>query len=269
MELTLTTKLTDQETIISAENSPVITVTDTTEVPAFSSDKRLLLLLKNRQFLAVGNPSDLHVSPTPVIEFDQIITVSSSWEDELMYLEQVIFERAKEANSSIKKLSSEITVPKNQHITASKTAEWLTFVLSKFGYNLTQASPVQEKKKPAKTRHKWSKEVSTIEFFVDTRQSKAIVLWQKRNEMLIKKGAIMMPEAPLNKDGSLGFSAKMGQKIRDDHADIFKNFTTTEDLVLKSVNEVGLFLYFAGTNSWLELKDANGKTIEDWTKIDD
>lgn len=78
----------------------------------------------------------------------------------------------------------------------------------------------------------------------------------------------MMPEPPLNKDGSLGFSAKMGQKIRADNASVFEKFITTEDLVLKSVNEVGLFLYFAGTNSWLELKDASGRTIEDWTKIE-
>lgn len=48
----------------------------------------------------------------------------------------------------------------------------------------------------------------------------------------------------------------------------FKDFVTTEDIVLKSVNEVGLFLYFAGTNSWLELVDENGKTLNEWTVVE-
>ena len=34
--------------------------------------------------------------------------------------------------------------------------------------------------------------------------------------MLIKAGATMMPEAPLNKDGSVGFSARFGEKLRDE-----------------------------------------------------
>jgi hypothetical protein len=42
---------------------------------------------------------------------------------------------------------------------------------------------------------------------------------------------------------------------------------TTEDVVLKSVNEVGHFLYYAGTNSWLVLKDKDGKTIDEWTVV--
>ncbi|MGM0123130.1 hypothetical protein IGI37_000496 [Enterococcus sp. AZ194] len=266
MELTLSIQLTETQTIITGENSPVITLIDTQIIPKSGSDKQLLFFLKNRQFLAIGKSPDIPAALP--FEFDQLITVSSSWDEELDYLEQVIFEEAKETQSAVTKLSPEIAVPKNYHPTVSKTKDWLLFVLSKFGYSLAPMLPTAEKKKPAKTRHKWSKEVSEIEFFVETRQSKATVLWQKRNEMLIKKGATMMPEAPLNKDGSLGFSAKMGQKIRDDNADSFKNFVTTTDLVLKSVNEVGLFLYFAGTNSWLELKDSSGKTIEDWTKID-
>jgi hypothetical protein len=44
-------------------------------------------------------------------------------------------------------------------------------------------------------------------------------------------------------------------------------FITTEEITLKSVNEVGLFLYFGGTNSWLQLQDPDGKTIHDWTVV--
>lgn len=82
--------------------------------------------------------------------------------------------------------------------------------------------------------------------------------------MLIKSGATLMPKAPLNKDGSIGFSAKFGEKLRDEHKAHIKNFTTTQDIVLKSV---GLFLYFAGTNSWLELVDENGKSLNEWTIV--
>jgi|GEM_PF-51023 len=118
-----------------------------------------------------------------------------------------------------------------------------------------------------KARHTWSKEVSEIPFTVDARGAKATVYWPKRGEMLIKKGAQLLQEAPLNKDGSLGFSARGGQMIRDEHKDAIKDFKTTKDVILKSVNEVGLFLYFGGTNSWLELVDKDGKTINEWTVV--
>ena len=76
-----------------------------------------------------------------------------------------------------------------------------------------------------------------------------------------------MPEVPLNKDGSLGFAAKMGTQLRTEYADAIQNHQTTTDIIFKSVNELGLFLYFGGTNSWLELLDNDGRSIDDWTKI--
>ena len=93
------------------------------------------------------------------------------------------------------------------------------------------------------------------------------VIWQKRNEMLLKAGAKLTKEIPLNKDGSIGFSARLAEKLRADHADQISNFVTTEDLVFKSVNEIGMFLYYAGTNGWLVLKDENGKTIDEYSVV--
>ena len=119
--------------------------------------------------------------------------------------------------------------------------------------------------KSTKTRHSWSKEVSSINFFVDYNDSKAVCRWKSRNEVLIKKGAVLKQEATLNKDGSLSFAAKFAFQLREMNKDKISNFVTTEDIVLKSVNEAGNFLYFAGTNSWLILKDENGKTINDYT----
>lgn len=124
------------------------------------------------------------------------------------------------------------------------------------------------KNKPQKAQHRWNKAVSEVIFKIDTRESKGEAIWQKRNELLLRAGATMMSEIPLNKDGSVGFSARMGSTLRLEHQDQFKDFKTTEDIIFKSVNEIGLFLYFGGTNSWLELIDENGKTIDEWTIVD-
>jgi hypothetical protein len=102
---------------------------------------------------------------------------------------------------------------------------------------------------------------------VDYQGAKAVCRWQKRNEMLIKKGAVLVAETPLNKDGSVGFAAKFTLSLRDIHKEKIENFVTTQDIVLKSVNEVGNFLYFAGTNSWLVLKDENGKSIDEYSVV--
>ena len=67
---------------------------------------------------------------------------------------------------------------------------------------------------------------------------------------------------PLNQDGAVGFSQKFALTLRQEHADdIGSDFVTTADIHLKSVNEVGHLLYFAGTNSWLILKDQAGQTL--------
>jgi hypothetical protein len=116
-----------------------------------------------------------------------------------------------------------------------------------------------------KTPHYWSKAISEIDFYVDYNGSKAVCRWQKRNEMLIKKGAILKKDTPLLKDGTLGFTAKFTAQLREMNEDKIDNFVTTDDIILKSVNEVGNFLYFAGTNSWLILKDKDGKTIDSYT----
>lgn len=205
-------------------------------------------------------------------DFDEVIAVTPSWEIELPYLEQFLIVEARKNGLPLEGSLDEVKVPGNRKKTVAAYGAELLQVLQVFGYKLKpiiQPEVAKESKpKSTKARHRWSKAISEIEFFIDTRESKATVLWQKRNEMLLKAGAQMMPSAPLNKDGSLGFAAKMGEKIRADHAGQIKEFKTTEDVILKSVNEVGLFLYFGGTNSWLEMVDKEGKTINEWTVID-
>lgn len=136
-----------------------------------------------------------------------------------------------------------------------------------FGVNWMFTLLNDEDVKKPKPQYRFNKALSEIEFTVDSFDAKATVVWQKRNEFLIKKGAILRQDTPMKKDGTPGFSVKMGEKIRDDNKDKFKNFKTTEDIILKSVNEAGLFLYFGGTNSWLEMFDKDGKTIHEWAVV--
>lgn len=98
--------------------------------------------------------------------------------------------------------------------------------------------------------------------------TQATVYWVSRSAMVIKAGAQLKAEAPLNADGTLGFSARFAQQLRSEHADaIDANWRLTTDVTLKSVNEVGLFLYFGGTNSWLHLFDPAGHTLHELTVV--
>ena len=151
---------------------------------------------------------------------------------------------------------------------------WMETDVSPWMSDLKQLLPIlglslekSPNNKPAKARHKWTKEIKDIPFNVTYRGSSATVYWQKRQEMCIVAGAKLVQEAPLNKDGSVGFAAKVGDKLRLEQADKIQNGYTIEDVILKSVNEVGLFLYYGGTNGWQVLVDSEGKSIDEWTRV--
>ena len=119
-----------------------------------------------------------------------------------------------------------------------------------------------------KDAHKWSKEISEIEFTFTDRDSYGKVFWQKRKELLLKSGAKLTPNPQLNKDGSLNYSAKFAKSLRTDYADKIKDNITSEDLIFPSPNELGIFLRFGGYNTWLSLKDKDGKTLHDYSVVD-
>lgn len=135
-------------------------------------------------------------------------------------------------------------------------------LLKNFGYILEK-----KKKLPAKAQHRWNKEVAQLTFFIDYSGAKGKAQWVKRNELVLKKGAILLTTPPLNKDGSLGYSVRFAEKVRDENQGKFTGNTTTEDIIFKSVNELGLFLYYGNTNGWLVLKDKNGVTIDEYTVV--
>ncbi|OTN88639.1 hypothetical protein A5819_001120 [Enterococcus sp. 7E2_DIV0204] len=267
MNIKLSVLITETKTTIEFNNKQgIITLFDTNE-GLLLEHAAVYVLLNENTIVSIGR-SEAGAFHTEVT-FNKMITIAPSWDIELGYLEQQLITEALENGIQLEQNSGVATkIPASATKTLTTYKNEVLMVLEKFGYPFKHhEEPKKAKAKPAKARHKWTKEISQIEFFIDTRESKATALWHKRNEMLLKAGATMMAKPPLNKDGSLGFSAKMGQRIREDHQDKVKNNVTTEDIILKSVNEVGLFLYFGGTNSWLELIDATGKTLNEWTVV--
>ncbi|MFP3125683.1 hypothetical protein OH784_23660 [Ectobacillus funiculus] len=270
MEIKLDVLITETKTNIKfSNNQGAITISNADSKEITVEQPTVYFLLKANMIVYIGKTTK-NASHDDV-DFNKIIMLTPPpWEIEIEYLEQLFIDEAmKNGINLVNTVKEEIKIPANQKKIVANYKDEVLLILENFGYNIQPKLEVKETKvKPAKAQHRWSKEVSQIEFFVSSRESKATAIWHKRNEMLLKAGAKMMSTPPLNKDGSLGFAAKMGEKLRSDYADKIKDFVTTEDLVLKSVNEVGLFLYFGGTNSWLELIDAEGKTIDEWTRVD-
>lgn len=205
--------------------------------------KGLFLVFKNNKFQSV--------SPQPA-KADTVIQLIPPETVELNDLLQSI-------QSTVK--NKKIT-PATDHKVLQDYLKKIVPLLNAFGYPL-----IAKKKAPAKAQHRWKKDFADISFFVNDFGSKAQIIWQKRNEMLIKKGAVLRKDYELNKDGSVGLDARMGTQLRQEQAGSIENFVTTKDILLKSVNEIGLFLYFGGTNSWLILKDKDGKTIDEYSVV--
>lgn len=264
LNMTLSTQVTfgKNKTVITSDSlETVFTLSNIKTIPSKLNEDSTYLLYEDKTPIFIGSKKEL---TTFEKKGNFLVEIQTKQDIEPIYLNRMLKTEALEQGLS---LTGEVdfSVPANITSTFKELLSNMLLILEKMGYPLQAVE--KKKSKPAKVRHKWTKEVSEKEFFIDTRSSKATVMWIKRNQMLIKKGATMMKEAPLNKDGSVGFSAKMGDKIRSENLDKFKNFVTTEDIILKSVNEVGLFLYFAGTNSWLEMIDTNGKTLHELTLV--
>ena len=220
------------------------------------SGRGVQLFLKAGQLAAVSTEASQ-------IAHDQVITIKPDWDLEADYLAKSLTEYAV-ANGLLKVEAPTIKIPTNQRATVEDFRDLVLKILTGLGFRLAF---LQAPKHSGKPRHRFSKQVSQIAFSVDHDDATATVYWQKRNEMLAKAGARLKPKPELNKDGSVGFSAKFAERLRSEHADDIQDFVTTRDIVLKSVNEVGLFLYFGGINSWLVLKDEAGKSINDWTIV--
>lgn len=226
-----------------------VTVTAT----ATMTDQATQLYLAGSKLVALG------VAPEATYTRVVTITVPAL---EPVYLTRYLADLARAAKLKAT-LPAPVALPKPQQAACAAAWTALTPLMTLLGVSLTAT-----KKAPAKARHRWTKAIAETPFTTTYAGTQAIVFWQKRNELRVVAGAKLLADAPLNADGSLGFSARFATQLRGEHqAAIGPDFVTTQDIVLKSVNEVGLLLYFAGTNSWLQLKDAAGHTLDELTVV--
>lgn len=247
MQLNLNVQLTENETKITTTDEQPITLILTNTFNNLDKDTLQLVLNKKGTCQLVEDTLPEEVVKAITIQINEIeLTIFRRWF----------------ANEFFK---GSYAVPDHLQKSYQPLGQKISQILTAFGINLS-AKP---KKAPsAKAQHRWRKELAEIPFYVDDFGAKATIYWQKRNELRIEKGATLLADAPLNKDGSLGFGARFALTLRQEQADKIKENQTIDDIVLKSVNEVGHLLYFAGTNSWLVLKDENGKTIDAYSRVE-
>jgi hypothetical protein len=224
-------------------------------------DNELFLLVKMGQIRVIA--ADLTLLPK--LEFDRVVRWNTTAYDlPLAALTQHLVNLAEEAGLSLRAKPEPVKIPKNLVSSCNKATDELLEVLNTFGIKL-------EKKKisSSKAQHRWNKSLANIEFFVKRTDSQATVVWQKSNQLVIKAGAKLAPTGGLKADGTPGLAYRFTQTLREEQQASWDPnlFITTEDIILRSVNEVGHFLYFAGTNSWLELIDNKGRTLHEWAAV--
>lgn len=136
-------------------------------------------------------------------------------------------------------------------------------VLARFGVRLAPAA-----KRPAKARHRFDPALRAVPFAVDHNGAKAVVYWPARDALTIQAGATLAMTPLVTKTGALKVGTKFGEKLRADHAAAIEAGVTTADVTLRSVNEVGLFLYYGDTNGWQVLVNPEGETLDALTKVE-
>ena len=142
-------------------------------------------MLRDNQLVALGLAEE---KATYKVSFDHSILLKPTWDTELAYLAQAFLDDAKESGLTLEATPATVKIPKSAVATVTNYKKQSPLSWNVLATLCLKPAP---KARPAKARHKWTKEVK-IPFYIDTRQSKATVL-AKRNEMLIKAGATMMP----------------------------------------------------------------------------
>lgn len=264
MTIRFTGSIDEDKTVIRlAENQGQLTLLSPTAAVKEATERTsVYLYLKERQpKIAALEP--LNHKTIKDKEVDRALILTPPWEIEGEMLLAAMTLAWAETGLKVETITQiPGKVPANQQNMVGAYQESVFELLESFGYPM-----VKVKKKPAKAQHRWNKAVSEITFYIDYSDAKGEAVWQKRDQLLLKKGATLKMTVPLNKDGSVGYSARLTEKLRDDNRDKIKGDTTTEDIIFKSVNELGIFLYYAGTNGWLVLKDQEGKTIDEYTVV--
>ncbi|MCL2677038.1 MAG: hypothetical protein FWF42_00780 [Streptococcaceae bacterium] len=220
---------------------------------------QIFLLTKKSQINLIASEKSL----IPKLEFDKVIVIDpSAYDLDIAYLVQYLVQTAQEEKIKLAAVPDSIKIPKNIFNASAKAMDEIFTVLSPFGIQLKKKKFVSPK-----AQHRWKKAFSEIEFHIEHKGTSGTVIWEKSTQMRLLKGAQMLPDDAVSRraDGSVGFSGKFALNLRKDHEKSYdkKTYQTTEDILLRSVNEIGHFLYFAGTNSWLEMFDKDGRSIHE------
>lgn len=272
MEIKLNVYIKDFEINIKFDNDQnELQISDKNNVNFVINQRNLYFLLSDNSIKYIGK--DLNNDSYKNLNFDKIITLTVSTELNLDYLEYLFIKEAKQKDITFINIqnSAEPSIPENKKNEAYEYKDKVLLILKNFGYDLfgiTIDTKTEDKTKNAKTRHKWTKEISKMTFFAKSKDGEGKAIWQSRDKLILLSGAKLVVDPQLNKDGSINFSAQFAQKLRLDHADKIANNRTTEDIVFQSPNQLGLFLFYGGQNTWAELKDENGRTLDDLSKID-
>ena len=250
--ITINTDYTDTTLNVPLGDSQIVL---TNKVPNPSANV-VTLYLKNEQLLSIDQvPNNVMATRAVVITPPTSLAANKL----ALYIDELAVAAKLKLESS---MADHLT--DNQHETVKAYWTEVSPLLALLGITVAK-----KKRMPAKPQHRFKSAITEVPFNTDFVGTKATIYWQKRNEMRLVAGAKMLADAPLKADGSLGVDARFAKQIRAEHADAFdpETLITTKDIILKSVNEIGLFLYFGGTNSWLVFKGPDDRTIHDWTVV--
>ena len=108
------------------------------------------------------------------VSFDHSILLKPTWDTELAYLAQAFLDDAKESGLTLEATPTTVKIPKSAVATVTNYKETVTFILERLATLCLKPAP--KKARPAKARHKWTKEVSQIPFILILDKAKQLFL---------------------------------------------------------------------------------------------
>jgi len=271
MEIKLDVHMINSETNIKFDdNQSAIKISDINNFEFNANQSAIYFLLNDNDVRYIGKTIDNSMQKDKTI--NKVITILIPLEINLEYLEYVFIEEAikNEITLTSNQTTAEPKISKKQKDEINEYKDKILFILKNFGYKLVETEngdKLEGKPHPTKARHKWSKEISQIKFTAKSIDGEGQAIWQKKDELVLLSGAKLVINPQMNKDGSINFSAQFAQKLRSDYSDKIVDNFTTEDIVFPSPNTLGMFLFFGGQNTWAQLKDSSGKSLDDWSRV--
>lgn len=222
--------------------------------PEEYSKESIFLIMQNREIIGLGI-GDLDNTETATSYIEIVVPENFIVTDFFYFLTKRMVQSGYKINAEYKMQISQASQQLYE-----KYWQNVLPILSSFGL---RTIPI----KKGKPRHKFMASLADVPFKIDYNGSKATVYWQKRNQFLVKSGATLSEQTPLTKTGVVGFAGRFGLRLRQEHEKEIQDNILTKDIILRSVNEVGTFLYFAGINGWLQLRSPSGKTLHELTVV--